>query len=126
MKKFINDLDGRTVKMTEYDDESHADPRVTIVFEDETRFVVHETRQSGWIDWFIENPKYKAADMIDTLRWVMVNGVNFCVNNGVINAYITDGMCGTDHDQIVPGCHWDNIEAIYPGAKIDGRHRERS
>jgi len=37
MKKFISDIVGRTVKTAEYDDESQADPRVTIVFTDDMR-----------------------------------------------------------------------------------------
>lgn len=133
MKKFINGIVGKTVKTAQYlDDEdarAHAmqgsDPRVIVVFEDDTRFVVHETRQSGWIDWFIENPKYEAADMIDTLRWVVVNGVLFVVNDSVINAFVSDGMTGVDYDKEVPGAHWENIESIYPGAKLDGRHRRK-
>lgn len=126
MKKLINDVIGKRVKTCEYDDDTHADPRVSIVFEDDTRFVIHETRQAGWIDWFIENPKYEAVEMEHTLRWVVVNNVSFTVNQGTINAHQTDGMTGCDYDTDVPGCHWDNIEKIYPGAKLDGRHRETS
>lgn len=122
----VKEIEGKTVKKATAETDDNGYPTVLIEFTDGVHLLVEETGQAGWIAVHVlisEPPMGYITDVVDTLRWVVVNGISFIVNDGVINAYQTDGMTMCDYDADVPDCHWDNVERIYPGAKLADCHR---